>query len=391
MADSVVHFPVKLIRYHFRDEMTIPLRPWLMRGLLLRKQVACMLAQGGLGKSIFGLTIALHLAAGRDFGPFKCIGGRHRVAVLSVEEDADEIDRRLHAIARVYEFTNEDASNLFIIHAEDPIMASADRRGNVKATELSKEFERLMMRDVMDAFVADPFIETWFGNENDNAQVRAAAGVIRTICRRMDAACLLTHHVRKGSVTPGDIDSGRGASSLSGLVRLAYTMTPMSKDDAATLNIPSPKGIVRLDHAKGNYMPPPETATWLKFRNVELHNADPETERSGDHVGVLVPWSPPGLFEGITYEKIDQILDAIAGGIDGLERYTLAPQSKDRYVGKVIAEVGEITEERAARITLIWKKSGLLYEEDYLSGAQRRMRKGILVDVEKRPSAMTET
>lgn len=394
MADDgngkIVKFPVRPVRYRLRDEITIPPRPWIARGLLLRKQLTCMIAAGGTGKSIFGLIVAFHLAAGRDFGPYKCVNGPKRVAIISVEEDSDELDRRLHAIAKVFKFDDDAAANLFIVHMESPIIATSDRRGVVSATEIAAELEKQLSRLVVDVIMIDPFVEVWNGDENSNSQVRSALAVIRSFCRRMDCACLLMHHVKKGGVTPGDIDAGRGASSLGGLVRIAHTITNMSKEEATALGVTKPKGIVRVDHAKGNYLPPPETAAWFEFKSIELNNADERYGSVGDHVGVLVNWTPPGVFDGITYEKIDQILDTIIAGTPDHERWTLASQSKDRFVGKIIAEVAEISEDRAARIASAWKKSGLLYEQEYLSGAQRKTRKGVFVDASKRPSATAE-
>lgn len=388
---NIVKFPVRPVRYRLRDEMTIPARPWIARGLLLRKQLTCMIAAGGTGKSIFGLIVAFHLAAGRDFHPYKCVNGPKRVAIISVEEDQDELDRRLHAIAKVFQFDDDAAANLFIVHMESPIIATSDRRGIVAATDIAAELEKQLGRLVVDVIMIDPFVEVWNGNENDNSQVRSALGVIRGFCRRMDAACLLMHHVKKGGVTPGDIDAGRGASSLGGLVRIAHTITNMSKDEAATLNVSNPKGIVRVDHAKGNYLPPPETAAWFEFKSIELDNADERYGSVGDHVGVLLPWTPPGVFDGVSYVVIDRILDAIITGTDDGEKWTLAPQSKDRFVGNVIAEMAELSGEQASRIAKAWQRSGLLYEEEYFSNAQRKMRKGAFVDASKRPSPTAET
>jgi len=389
--DRVVKFPVILKRYRFRDEITIPRRPWLMRGLLMRGHVTTLLAAGGVGKSNFGLTIGLHMCAGKQFGPFRP-DQRYKVAVLSVEEDEAELDRRLHAIRRVFNFDQNDAANLFIVQTMgEPLLAVANQKGTVRATKIAEDLETLCFREGIDLVIIDPFIEVWLGMENDNTQVRQAAGIIRQMIRRINASCLLMHHVKKGGVTPGDIDASRGASSLAGLVRVGFTLTNMTADDAQQLNIPSPAGLIRADAAKGNYMPAAEKAHWFEFKEIKLDNADDASGKPGDGVGVLVPWSPPGLFEGVSYEAIDEILAKISAGIDGgKERYTLAPQSKDRFAGLVVVDVLQCSDEKASRIIKVWKKSGLLYETEYLSFATRKGKKGAVVDASKRPSATVE-
>jgi len=98
-----------------------------MRGLILRKQLTAMLATGGVGKSSFGLAIALHLAAGLHFGRYKCVGGPKQVAIFSVEEDPDELDRRIHAIRKAFDIPAEAANNLLIISAKDSLIVTIDK------------------------------------------------------------------------------------------------------------------------------------------------------------------------------------------------------------------------------------------------------------------------
>jgi hypothetical protein len=361
-----------------------------MRGLLLRKQITSLIAPAGAGKSSLGLTIALHLAAGRDFGPFKCVNGPYRVAVLSVEEDQDELQRRFEALRVHYKFTQEDAANVFIIDAlEEPIMAVADRRGVVKRTKFADEMERQLYREAIDVVVVDPFVEIWNGNENDNNQVKTAAAIIRQMIRGMNAACLLMHHVRKGTMTPGDMDSARGASSLSGLVRLAQTLTNMTPDDAEGFGLDSPSGFVRMDQAKGNYVPASEKAAWFKFRSIEIENGDAARNLPCDLVGILEPWTPPKAFDGVSADDVNRVLDLIDKGNASGDRYTKHAGSKERYVVPMIAEELDRTEEQAATILRAWLESKLVDEKTYPELNKGKGGKGLFVDNSKRPASVT--
>ncbi len=332
---KIIQFPISLKRLVFRDAITIPPRPWLMRGLLLRKQVTSLIAAGGIGKSIFGLIVGMHLAAGRDFGPFKCVNGPYRVAVLSVEEDADELERQL-------------------------------------------------FREAIDVVIIDPFIEIWDGDENSNPQVKGAAAIIRRMIRRMNAACLLMHHVKKGGVVPGDIDAGRGASSLAGLVRLAHTLTNMSKDEAKTFGLDKPAGFIRLDRAKGNYLPPGEEATWFQLQSVEIGNADPAQNLPSDLVGVVAPWTPPKAFEGVTTEDVNRVLDLIEEASKNVP-YSRNGNATDRYVITLLmTELGK-TEAAAKTIFSSWWDSELIVEKTYPQLSKGKGGKGLIVDNSKRP------
>jgi RecA-family ATPase len=309
MADkTVVPFPVVLRRFVPREHLTIPRRPWLMRGLLMRGHVTTLLAAGGVGKSNFGLTIGLHMCAGKPFGPWASVG-KLKVAVLSVEEDEAELDRRLHAILDRFGIPREDAFNLFIVQtAGEPLLAVANGKGEVRATKVAEELELLAFREGIDLVIIDPFVEVWLGQENDNTQVRQAAGIIRQMIRRINASCLLMHHVKKGQVEPGDIDAGRGASSLGGLARFGFTLTNMTQDDAKALNLDSHKGFVRADAAKGNYVAPSDKTDWFRFEEIRLRNGDPLKNEIGDGVGVLVPWSAERAGSGLgRAEKVERV------------------------------------------------------------------------------------
>ena len=190
-------------------------------------------------------------------------------------------------------------------------------------------------------------------------------------------------------MTPGDIDAGRGGSAFGGLVRLAFTLSPMTKEMAEALGVENPKGIIRIDYAKGNYLADPGEANWYRFKSIDLENESFGNSES-DTVGILVPWVAPGLFEHVTYPQIDAALDAIGAGFEDGERYTFAPQSKERYVALPIAEALDVAAEKAERVMKVWRGSGLLFEKQYPSAKHRKLKSGVFVDGGKRPSAMGE-
>jgi RecA-family ATPase len=149
---------VQLRQYRLRDEITIPRRSWLMPGMLMRKQVAALVAAGGVGKSILSLTIAMHHCAGRNFGPWKTLD-KYRIAVLSTEEDETELDRRLHAIAKHYGFSQEDADRLFLIQSgEEPVLARANYNGLIEATDLARKMTYEAHQFEVDAVVGVTFL-----------------------------------------------------------------------------------------------------------------------------------------------------------------------------------------------------------------------------------------
>ncbi|RVJ00932.1 AAA family ATPase [Sinorhizobium medicae] len=382
---------IRIERLRIRPGKQIPQRPWIARGLLLQKCITELIAATSVGKSNFGLALAMHLAAGRNFGRF-FINDRIRVAILSVEEDADETDRRCTAMAERYGFDDDkDLSGYFFrirCRSDDNyVLARADKKGVVRATSNLEELEKRLSSIGIDVLIIDPFVEVWEGDENDNGQIKQAAGLIRSLARNLEIGCLLMHHVRKGAVDPGDIDAGRGGSSLGGLVRLAFTLTGMTPEQAEFFGVKDEdlrRSLVRLDNAKANYLPKNSETDWFRFESIEIGNGNDENPE-GDSAGVLVSWTPPGLFAGISNHKIGIALDRIAAGLEDGRLFTFHKQAK-RWAGLVLVEEFGWTEEMAQRGLKAWKESGLVYEHKYTDATKGRLEKGLKVDDTKRPN-----
>ncbi|WP_370168888.1 AAA family ATPase [Sinorhizobium fredii] len=385
--DGVLHFPVKLRPYALpRNLSLLPPRPWLARGLLMRRCITELIGASSIGKSSLMAGIGMHLAAGRDFGRF-AVPVRCKFAFLTIEEDEDELDRRIGALAERLNFSHEDLRGHFdVIDIDRPAtLAAVNRKGVLVATAKLQELELQLARKGIDVIGLDPFAELHEAEENNNGQMRAAAGFIRDMVHRIDAACLLSHHSRKGAMTPGDLDAGRGGSSLGGLVRLAFTLTQATSEMAQFLGIEDQpelwRNLVRLDQAKANHLARNAPTDWFRWQSVDLKNGEPGFS---DHVGVLTPWQPPGIFEGVSVFRINQVLDRIVAGMPDGDLYSARRRSPERWAGLLlIAEFG-FSDEQAKRGLAAWMESGLVYETDFID-TRGRNRNGIKVNNAKRP------
>jgi hypothetical protein len=107
-------------------------------------------------------------------------------------------------------------------------------------------------------------------------------------------------------LTPGDADSGRGASAAKDAGRLVYTLTRMSEEEAKSFGIkPEDRPLyVRLDSGKVNTAPPSRGATWFKLVGVPLGNGNEEYP-NGDEVQTLIPWNPPETWEGLSSVQLN--------------------------------------------------------------------------------------
>jgi len=204
---------------------------------------------------------------------------------------------------------------------------------------------------------------------------------MRRLARDTAASILLVHHVRKGNGDDASIDSVRGAGSLIGAARAARVINKVSEDDALKLGIDpgEARGIFRVDDGKSNLAPPAHAAVYRRMVSVEIDN--------GEWIGVCTPFDLPDEWSGMTDKVVNDMLRIIEFGIktdDGSEEYySIRPQDKDRFAGKVITSYAfdnpadAKNDAQAKRIIKMWHERGLLEEFEYRSEKQRKDRRGV--------------
>jgi hypothetical protein len=130
--------------------------------------------------------------------------------------------------------------------------------------------------------------------ENDSGDMDFVCDLLARLAVEFNIAVDSPHHVHKGTITPGDADSGRGSSGIRDAGRLVYTLTPMSEHEAKTFGVPveDRRLYVRLDSAKVNITPPSGKATWFRLLGIPIGNATPEYPH-GDTIQVVEPWNHP--------------------------------------------------------------------------------------------------
>ena len=385
-------YPVPLRSAFPIDEKTIPLRDWIIPGLLLRRNLSVLVAPPASGKSLLTLQLAIAIALGIAWGGW-FPRAPEKVLVINAEDDFDEMCRRLCAAAR--DMGVDQAALVDRIYLADApetiVIAKMDHRTkSVIRTPLGDQLVATIQQAGIGVAIADPFAETFEGDENSNSEVKWAGILWREVARKTGAALWLVHHTRKyaGSMA-GEQDASRGGGALIGTARIMSTLFNMTEDEAKLLDVleDDRTDYVRFDDAKSNHSAK-GVVKWFRKRTVILDNGN---ERfGGDEVGVLAPWKPPGLMDSVHMGDITQVLDAIARGVvddDGAptgQLYSPATNS-DRYVGDQIAAMLGASDEKAKGMVKAWLESGVLLVVEYDDPKQRKPRKGIRVVAGKRP------
>jgi len=224
-----------------------PPREFLVKGLVPAKQLQVLAADGGVGKSTLALSLAMQVAAAGNTNPAysdkrlawlgeQVVQGGTAV-VLTAEDDADEVWRRLRSL-------DDDGATL--IRRAGPrliVLPLLDFCGGSfplvrvapDGTEMpTAQFHRLLglLQQIEDLalVVIDTLASTLHGSENDGAVIQQwmrAANKINTL----DAAVMIVHHTRKAGMEPVRNavqmrESVRGSTAILNSVRAALGVWP---------------------------------------------------------------------------------------------------------------------------------------------------------------------
>ncbi len=284
-------------------ETDIEPRPWLAQGYLMRRTLSLLVGPGASGKSSILVAWTIALALGRPFHRMKPVGAC-RVMVLNTEDDDDEQRRRFSAALRSIGACPADLAGkvLRISTKKDAPLFGRIEDGTIGALPAFGEMLLEAIRFRADVLILDPLISLHVEDENNNEAMRGVVARLLEAARDNNLAIMVAHHTKKGILTPGNIDDGRGASAVKDLVRIGMTLTVMTEDEAKAFGLPVDKRntFFRVDDGKMNYAAI-QTAEWFER---QVHCLD-----NGDWVAAAIPWSPP-------VDVVTPVMrDAVAAGL----------------------------------------------------------------------------
>lgn len=203
----------------------IPARHWHVPGLLPVKQVTALYGDGGTGKSMIAMQLAVATAVGTPWLAKDVYEGN--VIYLSAEDDIDEIHRRLHQIGNIEAMRRLTFRSLA---GEDALLAiTHGRTSQLIPTPLFNVLDARMASERPALLVLDTLADFFGGNENDRAQVRAFIGMLRGLAIRHNCAVLLLAHPSASGLSSGAGSSGSTAWNNSVRSRL-YLSRVFSND-----------------------------------------------------------------------------------------------------------------------------------------------------------------
>jgi AAA domain len=369
------------------DDYKIPPRGWLLGTTFCRRFLSSLIADGGVGKTALRIAQLMSLAIGRSLTG-EHVFQRCRVLIVSLEDDKDELRRRVYAVLRHHGLKPADVKGWLFLAAPKGLRLAEMKDGSPQAGALKERLDIAIRERRPDIISLDPFIKSHGLEENNNNAIDYVCTMLVILAIEHDLAVDFLHHTSKGIAAAGDASKGRGASAANDAARLVKTLTAMTREEAQQFvcSEAQRRSFIRLDSGKVNIAPPSAEATWFKLIGVPLDNGTDEYP-NGDHVQTVVPWTPPDIWAGLDHPLLNCILDDIDGGLPIGSRYSSASKAGDRAAWRVVVKhAPDKTENQAREVIRAWTKSGTLYSVKYYDPVQRKTLAGLRVDSVKRPS-----
>lgn len=242
-----------------------PRRAWLLRypsdagaqgdGFLPGGKTGLVVADGGIGKTLALIALALCAITGRPWlGHFEIADearGR-RVLLVLAEEDAEEVHRRLYAVARSLRLTRDECELVAACLVVLPLagrpcaLVGPGQDGQVIETDELAEIRRRLAAEPSgwSLVVLDPLARMARGEveSNNDAATRAIQAIESLTEAPGRPTVLVAHHSSKTAVRSGQADA-RGVTGLRDAVRWEVALSIDGQD-------------VTLKQTKSNYSRP---------------------------------------------------------------------------------------------------------------------------------------
>jgi hypothetical protein len=191
------------------DLLSRPLKPrrFLAGEAIPLGQVTDLRGDGKTGKSTLGIQLCVAAVTGRSW--LDMAVERGPAIYLASEDDADEVHRRLDAIAAHYGVPNEDLSQLLIwpLATDDPALVALDG-GKLGPTRRWRELVAKVEAVRPVAVVLDSRADVFAGEEMNRQQVRTFVALLRALAVKTGAAVIMLSHPSLSGMSNGTGNSG---------------------------------------------------------------------------------------------------------------------------------------------------------------------------------------
>lgn len=304
-----------------------PVVTYTIEPLLPTGVVGMLVAEGGAGKTTFGLRMAMAVAGGRDLFDLKTKQGR--VVYIACEEHEAALRRRVFWIvererARMREenataeaielFSMNLLANLTLTSAVGyELHLISARNGETAQSNLVDALIEKLPKP-LELLVMDPISRLNGGEENSNQVGTALVNAAERIAREVGCTLLLCHHTGKAAAKDREVGlyAARGASGFVDAARSSIRLLQADLSDVREFsNVPpgvvEAGDLVQVIHNKSNEGPK-APSFWLRRQALDFERFEPVVvggiEASNKLMLALYDWYCRGNKEPFTLNRI---------------------------------------------------------------------------------------
>jgi RecA-family ATPase len=245
-TDAAPMPPLTIVNAASFADVEPPRREWHVAELIPAREITMLAGDGGTGKSLLALQLAVATATGTEWvGSFPSIG---RVLFVSAEDDIDELHRRVATIARMQgvQIAELDRLEFLPLAGKDAVIAAPlGRDGLLSPTRLFEAIRAAIEAKPPDLLILDPLADLFGGDEIKRPHARQFIGLLRGWAIDFKLTVLLLTHPSLSGMSSGAGTSGSTAWSNSVRSRLYLTRPPGGGDDDGDTRV--------LETMKANY------------------------------------------------------------------------------------------------------------------------------------------
>lgn len=273
-----------------------PKREFIVEGYIPAGACGLGIGTGNVGKSFLMLLVSMAVACGRSIGPF-IVPEPRRVLILNVEDDHDDIHRRMYRIAEAYGFSQAElelmGENLIIFPGRGIIKPLMEIRDMNPMEAPAFEWLRQQVERYDPGLVLlDTKARLYGVNENDNDHGSQWLGLLESLLvEHKRCSILIVAHTSKANAGNGEQHSNRGASSIGDNCRFGMAVTFLLDEDGATYGIRDAADHIKLTHTKGSYSKKLDPVIFKKNEHgvpIMIDTINARNDSLGDALDVLI-------------------------------------------------------------------------------------------------------
>ena len=243
----------------------VPARRWIVQDMIPQGEVTLFTGDGGTGKSLIALQLAVACITGTHF--FGKSVNQGSVVIYNAEDTEEEYHRRLATILGTLPTHDwPDLQGLGALHVADLDAALTRSNQKTQAVEKHPNLDRLneALHDSGAVMcVIDTAADTFPHNENDRREVRGYIAQLRRIARANNCAIVLIAHPSKSAMHDDHKHSGSTAwrNSVRAMVYLSKPKAEPgeSTHDLRTLEVTKANGgavgeLIDLRYSEGVFV-----------------------------------------------------------------------------------------------------------------------------------------